>query len=118
MAWLESVSLSGDTRLDVVPYKNIARKERSMTCELCGLELVIGSWPFCRDGHAPATQLFNVISDEIPGGFVQEHFGPTPETFYSKSEMARRAKELGLTPFVRHVGEQGSDKSSKTSRWV
>jgi hypothetical protein len=62
--------------------------------------------------------LFNVIGDEIVGGFVQEHFGVQPETFYSKSEMARRAKELGLVSMVRHVGEQGSDKSSKTSRWT
>jgi hypothetical protein len=87
-------------------------------CPECQAELVVGSWPFCRDGHAPAEKLFNVISDEIPGGFVQEHFGVKPETFYSKSEMARRAKELGLTPFVRHKGQQGSDKSPHTSRWI
>ena len=60
----------------------------------------------------------NVISDEFVGGFRQENFGPTVETFYSKRAMALRAKELGLEPMVRHVGEQGSDKSSKTSRWV
>lgn len=89
-----------------------------MTCPDCGAELVVGSWPFCRDGHAPAAKLFNVISDEIVGGFVQEHFGVQPETFYSKREMARRAKELGLAPMVRHVGENHTDKSSKTSRWV
>jgi hypothetical protein len=59
-----------------------------------------------------------VIGDEIPGGFVQENFGHAPEVFYSKKEMARRAKELGLIPFVRHVGTQGSDKSDKTSRWI
>lgn len=89
-----------------------------MTCDKCGEELVVGSWPFCRDGHAPATKLFNVISDEIVGGFVQENFGVQPETFYSKRAMALRAKELGLMPFVRHIGEQGGDKSSKTTRWV
>lgn len=88
-----------------------------MTCPECGGTLVVGSWPFCKDGHAPATKLFNVIGDEIVGGFVQEHFGVQPETFYSKREMARRAKELGLVSMVRHVGEQGSDKSTKTSRW-
>jgi hypothetical protein len=60
----------------------------------------------------------NVISDEFVGGFVQENFGHKPETFYSKSEMARRAKELGLQPFVRHVGEQGSDRSKHTTRWI
>lgn len=89
-----------------------------MTCPDCGKEIVIGSWPFCRDGHEPAAKLFNVIGDEIVGGFVQENFGDQPETFYSKSEMRRRAKELGLVNFVRHVGERGSDKSKNTSRWV
>ena len=59
-----------------------------------------------------------VIGDEIPGGFVQEHFGHEPEMFYSKKEMARRAKELGLEPMVRHVGTQDSDKSPHTVRWV
>lgn len=86
-------------------------------CEACGGELVVGSWPFCKGGHEPSRN-YAVVGDEIVGGFVQEHFGAQPETFYSKSEMARRAKELGLVPFVRHVGENGGDKSSKTSRWV
>ena len=49
-----------------------------------------------------------VNPDTFPGGrFVQENFGPEPETFYSKRAMALRAKELGLEPFVRHVeGDQ------------
>lgn len=68
------------------------------------------------------TKLMNIPAavqdDTIIGGFVQENFGVAPETFYSKKDMARRAKELGLMSMVRHVGEQGSDKNSKTSRWV
>lgn len=68
------------------------------------------------------TKLMNIPAavqdDTIIGGFVQENFGVAAETFYSKRAMDLRAKELGLTPMVRHVGEQGSDKSSKTSRWV
>lgn len=87
-----------------------------MTCELCGGELVIGSWPFCKDGHAPGHA--NVVGDEIPGGFVQEHFGHKPERFDSKKAMLKRADELGLKPYVRHVGKPGSDKSDRTSRWV
>lgn len=59
-----------------------------------------------------------VQDDTIIGGFVQENFGVKPETFYSKRDMARRAKELGLVPMVRHIGENGGDKSSKTSRWI
>lgn len=85
-----------------------------MTCEKCGGELVVGSWPFCPHGFGHNS----VLGDEIVGGFTQENFGPTPEVFYSKQAMARRAKELGLEPFVRHIGENGTDKSSKTTRWV
>lgn len=68
--------------------------------------------PTCH-GSSKARQSAAVIGDDIPGGFVQEHFGDQPEVFYSKSEMARRAKELGLVPFVRHV-----DGDKHVSRWV
>lgn len=85
-----------------------------VTCPDCGGELVIGSWPFCKDGHAPGFS--NVVGDACD--ITQEHFGVQPEHFTSKQAMARRAKELGLVPFVRHVGEQGSDKNPHTSRWV
>ncbi len=71
-----------------------------MTCPTCGAGLAIGEWPFCPHGVGHS----NVNGDEIVGGFVQENFGPTPEVFYSKSDMARRAKELGLQPFVRNAG--------------
>lgn len=87
-----------------------------MTCPGCGAQLVVGSWPFCSGGHAPVERLFNVISDACD--ITQENFGVTPEHFTSKSEMARRAKELELLPMVRHKGEQGSDKSKHTSRWI
>jgi hypothetical protein len=80
-----------------------------MTCPECGEWLTIGDWPFCPHGQGHA----NVIGDDIPGGFVQENFGSQPETFYSKSAMARRAKELDLIPFVRH-----GDDDKHTSRWI
>lgn len=95
----------------------------SMTCEKCGghtTRLII---------HEPAKQLWcepckaetrgeradapSVVGDEIPGGFLQEHFGHTPEVFYSKKAMAARAKELGLLPFVRH-----KDGDKHVARWV
>ncbi len=44
---------------------------------------------------------------------MQENFGDKPEVFYSKRDMARRAKELGLEPMVRHV-----DGDQHVSRWV
>ena len=89
-----------------------------MTCERCGKDLQIGEWPFCGGIHQHGFPSMSVQADEIPGGFVQEHFGPTPEVFYSKSAMARRAKELGLEPIVRHVGTAGGDKSPHTTRWI
>lgn len=93
-----------------------------MTCEAClspAMKIyIVGSQllcPDCRDlkrgdvhNHAAA-----VIGDDIPGGFVQEHFGHTPEVFYSKKAMLKRADALGLKPFVRHV-----DGDKNTSRWV
>ena len=71
-----------------------------MTCERCGKDLQIGEWPFCGGIHQHGFPSMSVQADEIPGGFVQEHFGPTPGVFYSKSAMARRAKELGVTKVV------------------
>ena len=81
-----------------------------MTCGTCGHDLAVGDWPFCPHGRPH----WVVSGDEIPGGFVQENFGPTPEVFYSKREMARRAKELGLEPMVRNAGPL--DKH--VPRWV
>lgn len=74
-------------------------------CEKCGWELRIGDWPYCGEGRDHTPAVAHVIGDEIVGGFVQEHFGHEPEVFYSKSAMARRAKELGLEPFVRYSGD-------------
>lgn len=75
---------------------------------------MIGSWPFCKGGHAPGS--VTMIGDEID--IVQEHFSHTPERFRSRARMKQRMRELKLEPFVRHVGAQGSDKSSKTQRWI
>lgn len=80
-----------------------------MICDRCEQPIAIGDWPFCP--HGPGTAA--VQGDDIPGGFVQENFGPQPEVFYSKRAMARRAKELGLEPMVRHV-----DGDRHVTRWV
>jgi hypothetical protein len=70
--------------------------------------------PACRDQAQGVSQRATaVIGDDIPGGFVQENFGHAPETFYSKQAMAKRAKALGLMPFVRH-----RDGDTHTSRWI
>lgn len=60
----------------------------------------------------------NIINDEIPGGMTIHNMTATPETFYSKSEHRRRVKELGLENTVQHVGQDGTDKSKFTSRWI
>ena len=77
--------------------------QRQVICRPC-MALLKGD----ENNHAAA-----VIGDDIPGGFLQEHFGHKPEMFYSKKAMLARAKELGLEPFVRH-----RDGDKHTSRWV
>jgi hypothetical protein len=68
-------------------------------CSKCGVAYSIGDWPFCPHGAYRG----GVERDEIPGGFVQENFGHEPETFYSWSEMRKRADQLGLQPFVKRL---------------
>src|SRR5262249_24981687 len=56
-----------------------------------------------------------VIPDDIPGGMEIKHGichdDGTPRKFYSKSEMAKAAKEKGYVNHVTHIGSKGSDKS-------
>lgn len=73
-------------------------------CQVCGEPLRIGEFPCISTPRPHGSYANHVVEDSIPGGFVQEHFGHEPETFYSKKEMARRAKELGLVEFVRWSG--------------
>ena len=61
-------------------------------CTICGESLREGDWPWCPHGKAS----LSAVGDDIPGGFEQENFGNTPETFYSKKAMLRRADELNL----------------------
>jgi hypothetical protein len=83
-------------------------------CEKCGEPIQIGSWPFCKGGHGRGTN--NVIGDEIDEW--NENVGHEPVHFTSRQERRRYLKEHGLQEFVRHVGEQGSDKNPRTSRWI
>jgi hypothetical protein len=59
-----------------------------------------------------------IATDDIPGGLTIENLSHQPITFYSHSERRRYMKEHGIREHVRHVGEQGSDKSPHTTRWV
>ena len=56
--------------------------------------------------------------DKYIGGITYENMDHEPVTVYSRAEEKREMDKRGLQHFTRHVGEQGSDKSRKTSRWV
>lgn len=96
-------------------------------CKSCGWEreiiAKIGENPPCPECGGETERVWRgksaaVQDDTIIGGEVNENVGHKPVTFYSKSEKRRYLKEHNLEPFVRHVGEQGSDKNPRTSRWV
>lgn len=57
-----------------------------------------------------------VIGDEMD--HVQVNGCTEPIRFTSKQERKRWMKEHGYVDAVRHVGEDGGDKSRHTSRWV
>jgi len=75
----------------------------------------IADWPFCP--HGPIRS-FNVQDDSIPGGMVIENLGPKPQKFYSRSEFKQAMAAAGVVQKVRHVPDQGSDKSKHTVRWI
>jgi hypothetical protein len=88
-----------------------------MICETCHGEIRVGDWPYCHgdpSAHTPPSLV--VVDDTID--FWQQNFGPEPEHFTSKQKMAKRAEQLGLRPFVRHIGKPGSDRSDKTQRFI
>ena len=63
-----------------------------------------------------------VLQDSIEGGVELKNglcnSDGTPRRYYSRSEIAKEAAKRGLTNLVTHIGAKGSDKSTKTSRWV
>lgn len=103
-------------------------------CTACGvvqidfLQRDMGaSLPACEQCGQPTERVHlgkpaSVIDDSIPGGLeikngLCEKDG-TPRKFYSKSDIARAAKEAGWTSYVEHVGTKGGDRSKFTSRWI
>lgn len=56
--------------------------------------------------------------DKFIGGLKLENLGHEEVTVYSRSELKREMDKRNLQHFTRHVGEQGSDKSKHTTRWV
>lgn len=82
-------------------------------CEKCGAAIRVGEWPFCPHGSYRG----GIERDEIPGGFVQEHFGHEPETFHSWSAMRKRADELGLQPYVKKL-ERTREIAGGGTEWL
>lgn len=95
-------------------------------CTACPWEAEItarpGEHPACPRCGAVTERIYlegyGVVPDAIPGGMVVENLGHRPVTVYSRSELKFEAEKRGLVPFVRHVGQPGSDKSPHTTRWV
>lgn len=84
-----------------------------MTCPDCGKELVVGSWPFCAQGHERAT--VGVVPDDIPGGREIKSLGIT---VHSRSQLRAELNARGLQPAVKHEGGHEGDRSGHTQRFV
>ncbi len=105
-------------------------------CSDCGrvkkdlLEAIGASDYSCTEGECPGVMLRTwlpgsangVVDDSIPGGLEIKNAlcnaDGTPRRFDSKSDIAREAKRLGWTNVVEHIGQNGTDKSKHTTRWV
>lgn len=100
-------------------------------CETCGwqredvFEPVTLTVTHCPSGHETARGYLRggrtaaIHGDDgFIGGRTYENLGHRPVTVYSRSELKRELTARGLQEFVRHVGEPGSDKSKRTTRWI
>lgn len=84
-----------------------------MTCEHCGVDLVIGDFPFCPHGRGNAT----VVGDEMDA-IIENNGTPHPIRFRSKAALNAHMAAHGLTAKVRHMPlTQGSDYSPYTTDW-
>jgi hypothetical protein len=93
----------GWSRDDVFEHKG-----QPSLCEACGKETT-HVWRSNRTS--------GVIPDEYTKPWTCEHLGHEPVLIRSRSQLKREMDARGLQPFVRHVGDPGSDKSRKTTRW-
>lgn len=63
-----------------------------------------------------------VLQDTIEGGLLITNglCNPdgSPKRYYSRSEIRKAAEKAGMTNYVTHVPAPGTDKSTKTTRWV
>ena len=92
------------------------RGDDAVTCPGCGEELQIGSWPFCKDGHAPAVP--QVIDDTLHGGPRWfDTMGHEDVWIETKSQWKREVAARGLIPVEKHVDNVFGHKKD-TSRWI
>lgn len=96
----------------------------SYACESCtSTEDRFSSIANRNDQHCACGELLTrtytpsaVVDDSLDEW--NENVAHDPVHFSSKAEKRLYLKQHNLQEFVRHVGEPGSDKSSKTTRWV
>ena len=101
-----------------------------LNCPTCGYQKAdvfvrLSEGPsLCPDGHECERVIFpgssgpTMIPDTIPGGRIVENLGHHPVKIESRSHLKRELQARGLQEMVRHVGEQGSDKSKHTVRHI
>jgi putative FmdB family regulatory protein len=96
-------------------------------CTVCGREaedriVWRDQLPACEDcGGATEkryTHMPAIHQDTIPGGLTIEHLAANPIRVESRSEYRRLLKEHGVVNKVQHIGQNHTDKSKLTSRWI
>ena len=87
----------------------------TVVCNACGKEYGVSQWYACPHEPLRAGKGADVT---WPGGKVFENLADQPMTFYSPREKQQYMKAHGIEEFVRHVPEQGSDKSRFTTSWA
>lgn len=70
-----------------------------MICEHCGVELQVGSWPFCTGGHGSGVSRVN--SDECD--YIDHNLGRDPIRITSWSQRRAIMQARGLEEMIRYV---------------
>lgn len=71
-----------------------------MICDVCGVELEVGSWPYCPHGRST----LSVVPDDVPGGFWAVNGFTEPVRFYSHSAHEQALAARGLEVRAKNAG--------------
>ncbi len=107
-------------------------KEHRLWCGSCKERATYLFWtheatPPCRTCGGALEEFYGqnrkgpcIIGDEIDVTITNGvcHPDGTPRRFRSRSELRLAEKMAGVVPYVRHIGEPGSDKSKFTTRHI